>query len=367
MNDLEFLRQYDARNKGVSRGVAQQAPILEDVNALTRKKAATEDSFESTGLEVPVVETLNFLTFIVLNTTNTVAIYEAMLNFLERQEFKNHQAFPDTKSILGYHFEESRCGLYQIQLLEHKDELVMACNRLLGDAVAVDAFWTKMQKAMQEDGLYDDPLGFPDEEFSFFSEEEEDDDLLLDFEDVDFRFLDFTQDPNYVLKLIRDIEDPNFDEHALLILAWNSQRESNMQCISENSQDLVDGIMACLKTHQDRLPVARCSALLLSKLVQAGVNFTIYWEQFELILNTLACWALGEHARKSELTQISTSQEISFFLSVILPQVGSMMSGTPPDSCVETFECLQRVVDDTKFEGVAENVSNFLETAVLVH
>jgi len=361
MQTREFFEYYERKNN-VYKCVAQDGPSRPELGLnqpLRTSKSATAE--QNTSFTVPVIDTLNFLTYIVLEkTVNAAAVFEAILNYLSCQEFQNHEAFPSNHTVIGYHFEESRCGLYQIQLLEHKDDLVMACTRLHGDATAVSAFWKNTQAAMEKEGLYIDPLGPMDDDDLSFSSDEEDD--FMGFEDIDFRFLDFSRDSQYILKLIRDISDPNFNEHSLLLLAWNSQNDRNLQQMAEYSQNIVDGIMKCLRKHQEELPVARCSALLLSNLVQANAEFCLTWEQFELILETLACWALGEHSKRSELAKVSTSQEISYFLSVILPHLGSMMSGTPPASCADTYERLEHVVDETMYEEVASNVGSFLAT-----
>lgn len=361
MQPRDIFEYYERKNN-VHRGVAQDGlSSLEtglNQSLRTKENATSEQQGYS---DVPVINSLNFLTYIVLEkTVDAVAVFEAILHHLSSQNFQNHEAFPSKHTVIGYHFEESRCGLYQIQLLEHQDDLVMACTRLLGDATAVSAFWKDMQSAMEKEGLYIDPLGPVDDEI-FFSSDEEDEDFQ-GFEEIDFRFLDFSRDPMYILKLIRDISDPNFNEHSLLLLAWNSQNARNLQCMSEHAQSLVDGIMECLGRHQEELPVARCSAMLLSNLVQAEAQFTLTWAHFELILETLANWATGDHSKKSNLATVSTSQEISYFLSLILPHVGSMMSGSPPASCADTFERLEHVVNETAYDEVATNVEGFLST-----
>jgi len=155
--------------------------------------------------------------------------------------------------------------------------------------------------------------------------------------------------------LINDLNDPNFMQHTLLLLAFNCQLDRNFQEIigdASKAQQLFDTIIACMiSTAADFcLPIARCASLLISQLVESG-SITVNEEQFNVLVQALVQWTLdqGNQQDQDKLTQ---SEEVATLLSSQVKNLATLAETAKAE--------LRQVYQDAPYAIVRENLSDVI-------
>lgn len=274
--------------------------------------------------------------------------------------FKNFRDFPEEYKVVGYHFDETRQGCYRIQLFVFEGKLGVNCTRLEGDSLAVSQMWSLLKNVLHKQQYYEDP-------FLMQVEAETDDEAFFsDFEDMDFdmdsfKFLDLSKDPDFTSKLIDEIEDMNVGTHALMLLNFNCQKESNLEFIANDfGQNLFDRAVARLsdQTPQISLPDAVCISNLVCTLV-ATAALAVTAEQFKTIVDTAEEWCFESGTRKSVVP--TASEEASHNLTRVLrPLFDSMPAEETSD--LDSTSQIENILEKTNFDTVKNNIAAYLAT-----
>lgn len=271
--------------------------------------------------------------------------------------YKNFRDFPEEFKVVGYHFDETRQGCYRIQLFEYEEKLGVNCTRLDGDSLAVSQMWSVLKNILHETKFYEDP-------FLMQLEAETDDDAFFSDDDADFdldsfKYLDLTRDPDFATKLIDEIEDTNVGTHALMLLNFNCNKESNLQLIANDfGQTLFNKAVARLsdQTSQISLPDAVCISNLICTMV-ATAALAVTAEQFKTIVDTAETWCAEKGSRKSVVP--TASEEAAHNLTrVLLPLHKSIPAEETED--LDSTTQLENILDITDFDTVRENIDAFL-------
>lgn len=161
------------------------------------------------------------------------------------------------------------------------------------------------------------------------------------------------QDPEYLLQLIEDIGDCQCDEHALMLLAHNVDCANNYSFMQANAQNIVNNCISRLSWNDSTLPVVRSAAKLINTFVTQE-NLSLSFDQFKIILSTVASWSTGVEDKTNFVT---LSEEISMFLSTILIQIWCMVEIQTVTQDVVSF--LNTMQLNSKYQEVRDHVDEF--------
>jgi len=301
-----------------------------------------------------------------LHGVEVVPAFETVCKFVKKQG--NSQAFLQNKSAVGYVFNQTNYAQYRLEMFTHEKKMGLKCDTLDGFAPAVTDFWNDLKKNLNEENL------IPAEEVMFLNDEEDEEDSFWDEDSMDLdgndsglsipgldlnvaKFLQFTENPDIVQNYIEDLDDPNFNQHTLLVLAWNAQQKENLQVMCEKyAQPLFDAVVACMIN--STLPMVRCSAMIVS-LLACEKAMKISQDQFHTLINTLNTWTLSKKTNNSEVTQ---SDEIAQLITRNLQSFENLLSENPQDSALDV---LKKIHDETEFIEVKQNLSDYLASTTL--
>jgi len=276
----------------------------------------------------------------------------------------NCQTFSQNKSAAGVIFEQTNFAQYRLEMFTHKSQLGLKCDTLDGLASVVTEFWNSLKNTLVEAQM------IPGEADDFPEDEEEDsfwDDEDLDFDDSGLsvpgldlntaQYLQFGEDPEIVKSYIEDLDDPNFNQHTLLVLAWNAQQKENLQLICENyAQPLFDAVIACMLNKT--LPMVRSSAMIVAMLA-CQKAMKVSQDQFLTLIKTLYTWTLSQKTNNSEVTQ---SDEVAQLIAQNLLNFENLLSEHPEKSCLKLVE---KIRQETEFVEVKQNLSDYLKSTTL--
>jgi len=274
--------------------------------------------------------------------------------------FKNFRDFPEEYKVVGYHFDETRHGCYRIQLFNFEGKLGVNCTRLEGDSLAVSQMWGLLKNVLHKQQFYEDPF------LMQLEAETDDEDFFSDFDDVEFdldsfKYLDLSKDPDFASKLIDEIEDLNVGTHALMLLNFNCNKESNLEFIAKDyGQTLFDKAVARLSDQNSRisLPDAVCISNLVCTMVAAAA-LAVTAEQFKTIVDTAENWCSETGSRKSVVP--TASEEAAHNLTRVLRPLFDSIPAEQTDDLDSTTQ-LTNMIEKTNFDTVRNNVDAFLTT-----
>jgi len=277
--------------------------------------------------------------------------------------FKNYREFYEEKKIIGFHFDETRQGLYRVELFEFQQQLGVNCTRLDGDGFAITGLWEQLKNSLIRSNfaLGDSDMGeTDDEDFLSFSDDEEFSD---DFDPASFKYLDLSRDPTFVNRLVSDIEDINLGTHSLLLLAFNLLSPNNLEFLTEKfAQEIFDAIVLRLsKPFGVDLPVARCAARVLKSLVKAdSVQASV--KQMRTILDAGLIWSSEDAPRKSVIP--TASEEAAVILTSLYEDFTQSVSDSDSDELNQQVKDLYENIDleNIEFDSVKELLAPFVAT-----
>jgi len=260
--------------------------------------------------------------------------------------FKNFREFPGEFKVVGYFLDETRQGCYRVQLFEYQERLGINCTRLEGDALAVSKIWSSMKQALHEAQFYRDEF--------LMEEAETDNEGLWSEPELDlnsFKFLELSRDPDFVAKLIDEIEDLNVGTHALMLLNFNCQKESNLDFLTrEYGQTLFDTTVERISERVSLPDIVCASNLIMYMAAQAAIAVTV--EQMRIILEAADQWSFESHSRKS--TVPTASEQAATTLTNAITPLKKCLSGDL--STLDLEDRLRTIHEKTDFDTVQENV-----------
>jgi len=197
-------------------------------------------------------------------------------------------------------------------------------------------------------------------------EAETDDDLFFSDDDADFdmdsfKFLDLSRDPDFVSKMIDEIEDLNVGTHALMLLNFNCQKEANLRYLAnEFGQTLFNKAVARLsdQNSQTSLPDAVCLSNLVCTMV-AAAPLAVTAEQFKTIVDTAEDWCFENGSRKTVVP--TASEEAAHNLTRALRPLLDLIPAEETSDLDSTTQ-LKNIIEKTNFDTVRDNVDAFLSS-----
>lgn len=355
----EKKRQNNQTRRANVRALGRSVPALETrvesyEQVLFSKQTEKPVVFLSDSTKpVAVTQELNVVTdlsqfcaYVILGSYEASVVFNSMLEFISR-ESKNYTAFPESYMINGYAFQDAKQGGFQFQLFRFENQLGISQTRMDGCSFVIKELFTELKRDLYSHGLNDDEdCDFSDSDYS----DDEDDVFSFDF---DARFLNLAQDPEYVQQLIEDIGDCQCDEHALMLLAHNVDSANNYNYMQAHAQDIVNNCISRLSWSDSTLPVVRSAAKLINTFVTQE-NLSLSFDQFKIILSTVASWSTGVEDKTNFVT---LSEEISMFLSTILIQIWCMVEIQTVTHDVVSF--LNTMQLNSKYQEVRDHVDEF--------
>jgi hypothetical protein len=285
-------------------------------------------------------------------------VFQFVLDFVAENEQTNGNFEADGAryAVRGGLFDETRFVEYTLKLFTHGGQLGLSLDILDGYPPAVQTFWNELQQALQENQFTEcqEEEESDAEEYNFAESDDENDEFILDLEQE--KFLKLGEDPELVDQWFQDLNDPNFMQQTLLLLAWNCQDAQNFQAVTgkNQAQQLFDLIITCMiATAADFcLPIARCASLLVSQLVDAH-DIKVTEEQFNVLVQTLVQWTISQQSEQTE-SKLTSSKEVASILS-------SQMSKMAP-LAVNWKDTLQQVYTQAPYECVRANLQKVVRT-----
>jgi len=263
--------------------------------------------------------------------------------------YKNFRVFPEDYKTVGYFLDETREGCYRIQMFTFNDKLGVNCTRLNGDSLALCSLWKNLKQSLHDNEYYVDKFlvdGDLDDD-DIFGDEDEDD----DFDMNSFKYLDFSRDETFVSKLVSDVTDLNVGTHAMMLLKFNMEKESNQHLVLEKfAQDLFDKTADRLAGHNVSLPDAVCAAHILSCLVSQGA-ITLTFEKLNSIIEAVEHWCAED--RTTSTIVPTASEEAALKLTELFPGVLEQIS-EELKSELEFEDRLKRIVASSDFNSVRD-------------
>lgn len=314
--------------------------LTKNYNKTKFPEKQTETRKQSTFLpSVDDVQTLD--RFVIFTTKDVEKVFAAVVTYIRTLGLQNDCVDEHNKSIVGYLFEESRCVHYRLQMFVTAEDCGLTCFRQEGDANILSEFWGNLVQQMENEAftIPTEDVELDDEDDFFL---EEDSDCGLDLESA--KYLNLNQE--LVEEFIDDLQNPNFMQHTLLLLAFNVQNVSNMKLLKDMfAQQIFDVIIAVMTTTlaQVTLPMARSAARLMDKIINS-TDVSVSEAQQAAILQTLDLWTQKD--RKARNLDVKTSEEVATLITDNLNRIqklSSMSIGT---------DILRSIADKTEFEGV---------------
>lgn len=242
-------------------------------------------------------------------------IYDHVVNFT-RNTTPNCEAFPFQNKVLGYVFHEVRFGFYCLQMFKHADGLGLSCQLQDGFAPALTPFWNAVKESLAKSGLIEHETEGEviEEEFDdfFCSDTEDGESFSLDLSILENKFLDLRSDPSLVEEWIEDIQDPNFSQDTLLVLAYNLQDRENLEYVMEQfPQQLFEAVITSMSDAIDlALPGIRSACMFLDAVAQ-HTAVKVSEENLQQMICQIARWSLP----RSNTCAVTHSKEIADTLS----------------------------------------------------
>jgi len=213
-------------------------------------------------------------------------------------------------------------------------------------------FWGNLVQQLENEAFTiptDDVELEDDDEEDFFLEE--DSDCGLDIESA--KYLDL--DVELVEEFIDDLQNPNFMQHTLLLLAFNVQNVANMNLLKDMfAQQMFDIIIAVMTTAlaQVTLPMARSAAQLMDKIINS-TDVSVSEAQQAAILQTLDLWTQKD--RKGRNVDVKTSEEVAMLITDNLDRIQKLSS-----TSIEA-NILQSIAAKTEFDQVKATLVQLMD------
>jgi len=280
--------------------------------------------------------------FVIFTTKDVEKVFAAVVTYIRTLGLQNDCVDEHNKSIVGYLFEESRCVHYKLQMFTTGEDRGLTCFRQEGDAFILSEFWGNLVQQMENEAftIPTEDVELDDDEDDFFLEE--DSDCELDLESA--KYLNLNEE--LVENFIDDMQNPNFMQHTLLLLAFNVQNVSNMKLLTDMfAQQVFDTIIAVMTTTlaQVTLPMARSAAQLMDKIINS-TDVSVSEAQQAAILQTLDMWIQKD--RKARHLDVKASEEVATLITDNLNRIQKLSS-----TSIQT-DVLRSIADKTEFEGV---------------
>lgn len=273
----------------------------------------------------------------------------------------NNEVFPHTKKVLGYVFHEVRFGFYCLQMFKHADGLGLSCQLHEGFAPALTPFWDAVKDELTSVGLIKIDPGCEDidedfDDFFFDSDTEttEGDGLfLLDLTIPENKFLNLESDPSLVTEWIEDIQDPNFSQDTLLVLAYNCQLGENLKFLMGTYvQQLFEAVTTSMSKAMDLdLPGIRSACKFLD-LVAQNAEVKVTEEHIQNMVAQLARWTMSQ----GNINAVTRSSEISTLLSQNLLKFYKCGGG----SMSVQRDLIETIRQESNYGTVKQNLETFL-------
>jgi len=352
-------RQRTVNRDAKTRALVGETRSLTQVEAqeplITKQAVETLSFSEQTSKLEAVTQELNEVSdlsdlcaYVILGAYEASVVFENMLDFISSVS-KNYTAFPESYMINGYAFQDAKQGGFQFQLFSYENQLGISQTRMDGCSFLIKDLFTDLKRDLYENGLNDDEDG----DFSESDEEEDSEDEDAFSFTFDTRFLNLAQDPEYLTQLVEDIGDCQCDEHTLMLLAHNVDCADNYELMQDHAQEIVNNCISRLSWNDATLPVVRSAAKLINTFVTQE-NLSLNFDQFKIILSTVASWSTGV---EDQTNFVTLSEEISMFLSTILIQIWCMVEIQTFTHDMVTF--LNTIQVNSKYENVRLNVDEF--------
>lgn len=318
----------------------------------------SEDRRNPLQLSLQEVDPCFLTRFVLFTQVALPMVFQFVLDFVAENEQTNGNFEADGAryAVRGGLFDETRFVEYTLKLFTHRGQLGLSLDILDGYPPAVQTFWNELQQALQENQFTEcqEEEDSDAEEYNFDESDDENDDFTLDLEQE--KFLNLGEDPELVDQWFQDLNDPNFMQQTLLLLAWNCQDAQNFQAVTgkNQAQQLFDLIITCMiaATADFCLPIARCASLLVSQLVDAH-DIKVTEEQFNVLVQTLVQWTISQQSEQTE-SKLTSSKEVASILS-------SQMSKMAP-LAVNWKDTLQQVYTQAPYECVRANLQKVVRT-----
>lgn len=356
---LRQQKEFKHRALNNDRDAVMNVPTAEiGLNKSTKISHEPTSIFESASQNVqstlPFVSDLTELSvYAILGSFEASTVFYHMLAFIAN-ESKSYTACPESYSIRGYAFQDAKQVGFQFQLFQFEDKLGISQTRMDGCSFLLNDLFTELKRELYQHDLLND-----DESDSDYSDEESDEEEEVPFSfDFSSPYLNFTQDPEYLSRLIDDIVNCQCDEHASMLLAHNIDNAENYELMQPFAQTIVNNCITRLSSQDATLPVVRSAAKLINTLVQQEADISLTADQFKVIASTAANWSTGVQQTTNFVT---LSEEIGIFLSAVLVEIWNMCQSHISQEMTNFFKRIEDQVAQTQYDSIRMNFDNFID------
>jgi len=243
-------------------------------------------------------------------------------NFLQESQIDFHS--PAANIFLGYCFKDSTSVTFKLEFVtvnqEKSDQLYIRCFRFEGDAGTLKQFFVRLvqncgwvnesveDEPLTTDETYEDP--FAD------SDEEEEEEL------TDFRYLNLQNDETVVDSWIDAIKTESTQEiiSILLLMCFNSHKESNLTVMAEFSSKLIEAVMHIMRKPDASFQEVYGCCYLLNRL-HTKKNFLLKSADLQVIADCLVRWSIVGGQRHSWNNPVPVSNNIQLQCATLLQEL----------------------------------------------
>lgn len=362
-NTVRSILQNKEDSKERSRALQPVQELVTDVPTVDfGMKEATKNLYEPQVTFEPAAEsTLSTLlhvselaelsVYIILGSFEACTVFTHMVDFIANAS-KSYDICPESYSVKGYAFQDAKQVGFQFQLFQFEDKLGISQTRMDGCSFLLNGLFTDLKREL----LYQLDLMDDDESESDYSDSEDEDDAAFSL--FNSPYLDFTQDVEYLARLIDDIVNCQCDEHATMLLAHNIDNPNNYELMQPFAQTIVNNCITRLASYDATLPVVRSAAKLINTLVSRELNISLTANQFKVIATTAANWSTGV---KETTNFVTLSEEIGIFLSAVLVEIWNMCQQQITQEMVNFFKRIEDQVAQTQYDSIRVNFDNFID------
>lgn len=310
---------------------------------------AQSQSYERESIQLPSLDDLSHLVLYRLTISlDVVQVFNTIINFFGQVENKTINL--QEKKLVGFIFDKTNFAEFRVELFRHDGKVGINCQLLEGFAPTLQALWTQLEEALNEEGLIELEEFDDDDDYDFLDSDDED--AVFDLGDASFLNLAF--DPSLVQLWIQDLtrfNNMNFVRDTLFLLAYNSGSKGNFDIMQESAQALFDTVVSCLQHATDSLPITRSACIVISRLLARsesnGINVSL--KQYNVIVEALQVWA----AENDEKDHVTRSSEIAKLISQQLAKLTQLTQAY-------SSPILKEVYCSTSFDFVKEKVTPLL-------
>lgn len=350
---------YAAREETHRGAPNQEFWQIEETQEENKKYCMEKQKYEDEFLNMIAVPSENpqlcaLHTWLSLNVA-IIHVFEAMVNYV-KVSTRNYKINQSNKTIIGFVFEENRYAEYTLHFFKHEGRIAVSLRVLDGSAFVANRFWNELTDALQEANFLEVSADEAESDSDDWELSDDEDDVEpLDLEAN--KYMNLEANPAVVNRWMEDLQNVDFMQHALLLLAWNAQLERNFQTMigEGRAQILFDYCLSCLlsTTSDYCLPIARCAALLITRLVESE-TILVSQEQFGHLVKAVVHWTLkgnsGQHQNK-----VTQSEEVAQLLSGLFARLA------PLSHANSTRQSIEFLYKQAPFESVRQNVAPLVE------